>query len=69
VGAQLVPSHLAMYFAPPPPAVRKLPPAISSPLKTVRAFAEPLNPLPTGAQLVPFHLAMCFALAPSAVEK
>src|SRR5687767_12144083 len=73
---QVLPSHWTMRLALLAPAVVKLPPAIRSPLYTVRAdtlsTSLPLNPLPSPSpdQVLPFHWAMLYlALPPPAVRK
>ena len=63
----VAPFQRAIRLTVTPPAVVKPPPAISSPLKTVRARTSPFIPLPSGCQLVPFQRAIRFAPTPPAV--
>src|SRR5439155_842745 len=54
----LLPSHLAMLVAAPPPAVVNPPPAYTSPPDTASARTSPSIPEPNADQLLPFHLAI-----------
>jgi hypothetical protein len=71
---QLLPAHLAMPLAAPPPAVVKEPPAYRSPPDTASActasaYTQLLIPEPSADQLLPSHLAMFLAGLPPAVVK
>src|SRR5438477_4683180 len=66
-GCQDVPFHRAMLLAATPPAVVKVPPAISSWLYTPRLVTRPLVPVPSARHDAPSHAAMCAAGRPPAV--
>src|SRR5262245_3705363 len=61
---QLDPFQRAILLTVWPSAVANEPPAINSPLYTVRASTSPFVPAPSGCQLVPFHRATLLALTP-----
>ena len=55
---QLLPFHLAMYFAELPPAVVNKPAAYSSLPDSASAYTTRSIPEPSADQLLPSHLAM-----------
>src|SRR6476620_10203724 len=67
IADQLLPFHLAMFFAGLPPAVPKKPPAYRFVPDTNNEYTSLLVPEPNAVHVLPFHFAMRLAVLPPAV--